>query len=564
MPFADRLSSIQRWLGLEGVVLLAALLGDLLIVFSAAFDFIGPRGRDLLLLPGMVLMIACALWGRWRPVQGTIAGAAVLVGWTAVIRYADVTPYSTLLVDTSLSETVAGLELVFFCVRRARPAVAFAAVTTLVVATLLAVTYRGDSEVLSDRWAETMLFGLVLLVAAVAAGIRFRVRGATRRTSAIATVFRDNWPLIGALCLPLFVELPPALDTGFHAFPLLACSVATAVLAVFASRYPVQAGLLASAVFVLSAPGFRFAPRYEMPFRAMPLTEVFAGLVIVAFLVRQVQGRRPWLTIGVMSAAVAATTVANVGADRQRLAQLALGAVLLLGIAIAIGLFFRARDSERTKIVEAAVTEAQTSERMALARELHDVVAHHVTGIVVQAQAAKLMGEGNPRLAMEALDKIEAAGTEALVAMRRLVRSMRSDGQATEQATTDLEADLRHLVDTAHHGVPTDVDLRLPQDVPPEVARSALRLVQESLTNIGKHAAGATRVEVLAEVSDAELHVRVTDDGRAEVRRPPGGSGGYGLVGMRERVELLHGRLTAGPVDGGWLVDAWLPLQGDE
>ncbi|HVW43738.1 MAG TPA: two-component sensor histidine kinase, partial [Amycolatopsis sp.] len=332
MPFTDRLSAIQRWLGLEGVVLLAALLGDLLIVFSAAFDFVGPRGRDLLLLPGMLLMIACALWGRWHPVQGTFAGAAVLVGWTAVIRYADVTPYSTLLVDTSLSETVAGLELVFFCVRRVRPGVAFAAVTTLVAATLFAVTYRGDSEVLSNRWVESLLFGLVLLVVAVAAGIQFRVRGTARRTSAIATIFRDNWPLIGALCLPLFVELPQALDTGFRAFPLLACSVATAVLAVVASRYPVQAGLLASAVFVLSVAGYQFAPRYEMPYRAMPLTEIFAGLVIVTFLVRRVQGRRLWLTIGTMSFAVAVTTVANVGINRGQLGGMALGAVLLLGI----------------------------------------------------------------------------------------------------------------------------------------------------------------------------------------------------------------------------------------
>ena len=564
MPFSDRLSSIQRWLGLEGVVLLAALAGDLLIVFSAAFDYVGPRGRDLLLLPGMLLMIACALWGRRHPVQGTFVAAAVLVGWTAVIHYFDVTPYSTLLADLSLSETVAGLELVFFCVRRVRPSVACAAVGTLVVATLLAVTYRGASHVLSERWAETMLFGLVLLVAAVAAGIQFRVRGAAQETSAIATVFRDNWPLIGALCLPLFVELPPALDIGFRAFPLLACSLATAVLAVHAARYPVQAGVLASAVFVMSATAFRFAPRYEMPFRIMPLTEIFAGLIIVMFVVRQVQGSRAWLTIGLLSFAAALTTAANVGGDRARLGQAALGAVLLLGIAVAIGLYFRARDSERAQVVEAAVTEAQTSERMALARELHDVVAHHVTGIVVQAQAAKMIGDTNPRLAMEALDRIEVAGTEALVAMRRLVGSMRSSAQATEQATTDLEADLRQLVATAHHGVPTAVEVRLQSGIPPEVARSALRLVQESLTNIGKHAAGATRVEVLAEVVGSALHVRVSDDGRPAVTGPPGRSGGYGLVGMRERVELLHGSLTAGPVDGGWLVDAWLPLRGEE
>lgn len=80
---------------------------------------------------------------------------------------------------------------------------------------------------------------------------------------------------------------------------------------------------------------------------------------------------------------------------------------------------------------------------------------------------------------------------------------------------------------------------------------------------MGKHAAGATKVSVLAEVRDGELHVRVSDDGLAPHPKPPGGSGGYGLVGMRERVELLHGRFTAGPVEHGWIVEAWLPLEGE-
>jgi signal transduction histidine kinase len=223
--------------------------------------------------------------------------------------------------------------------------------------------------------------------------------------------------------------------------------------------------------------------------------------------------------------------------------------------------------------VRSAVTDAQTAERMALARELHDVVAHHVTGIVVQAQAARLMAEQNPQVAVEAMGRIENAGVEALAAMRRLVRSMRGDAPAgssefSEQATTDLGADLRKLVERASHGVPTSMRLDLPPDLPHEVGRSALRLVQESLTNVGKHASDATEAFVLAEVSGTELHLRVTDNGSGPTRPPPGGSGGYGLVGMRERVALLKGRLSAGrDPDGGWRVEAWLPLaagEGDE
>jgi signal transduction histidine kinase len=156
--------------------------------------------------------------------------------------------------------------------------------------------------------------------------------------------------------------------------------------------------------------------------------------------------------------------------------------------------------------------------------------------------------------------------------MRRLVRSMRGDSPSgssefSEQATTDLAADLQRLVESGSHGVPTSLRLDLPPDLPHEVGRSALRLIQESLTNVGKHAAGVTEALVLAEVVGKELHIRVLDDGREQVDRPAGGSGGYGLVGMRERVALLHGRLTTGRgPDGGWRVEAWLPLEanGDE
>jgi signal transduction histidine kinase len=147
---------------------------------------------------------------------------------------------------------------------------------------------------------------------------------------------------------------------------------------------------------------------------------------------------------------------------------------------------------------------------------------------------------------------------------------MRGDAPAgssefSEQATTDLGADLRKLVESANHGVPTSMHLDLPPDLPHEVGRSALRLVQESLTNVGKHAAGATEAFVVAEVQGDQLHLRVTDNGRATAHRPAGGSGGYGLVGMRERVALLKGRLSAGRgPDGGWRVEAWLPLAAGE
>ncbi|WP_027933254.1 sensor histidine kinase [Amycolatopsis thermoflava] len=567
MPFSDRVTSAWRWLGLEGVLLLAAFLCDLAVVLPASVDSLGPRGRDLLLLPGMIALGACALWARTRPAVAVFAGAATLFASTFLIRATDAAAYTTLLSNVSLSETVAGLELVFFCVRRVRWAESIVGTGTLVLATLFATAYRNGSG--SRGLSETMLLGLVLLVAVVLAGLQFRRGQAPRKESAVRDLVREQWPLIGALSLPVFLELYQLLDSNIRALPALTCSLAAAATAVYATRRPLRAGLLLAGIIFATSAALWIAPRqYLLGYGALPFTEIVAGIIVVVLLVRSVEPKRAWGAIALMSAAVAFTTLTTVVSGRGRanmsdLRDLVIAAVLVLGIAVAAGLYFRARDSERRKVVEAAVADAQNSERMALARELHDLVAHHVTGIIVQAQAAKVIADQNPKVALEVIERIEAAGTEAMTAMRRLVGSMRAGGEAvTDQATMDLDADLRRLVESGHHGVPTEADVRVPADLPQEVARSALRLVQESLTNIGKHAAGATRACVLAEVRDGELHIRVADDGHQVVTRPAGGSGGYGLVGMRERVELLHGRLAAGPApDGGWVVEAWLPVE---
>ncbi|TVT52943.1 two-component sensor histidine kinase [Amycolatopsis rhizosphaerae] len=559
MSFSDRLNWAWRHLGLEGAVLLAALLGDLLIVFPAAFDDIGPKGRDLYLLPGILAMFACALWAKRRPAAAAFTAAAVLVGSTVLIHLTAAAAYSTLLNSLSLTETVAGLELVMATVRRERPASAFTSTVALTFAALFAVVMRSGGGHLTSGLVGTFGAGALLLAGAVAMGIRFRGPQRQRPPAAVTSLALAQWPLIGLLCLPLFLELNQTLHRGPWLFPLLLCSVAGAALAVYAARSPVLAAVLMSVTFLVSGVAGGASPvSSDRLFYTPPPTQVLAGMAIVVFLVRYTTRAQASAAIALMSVAVGLSVLE---APSVSLSTLFIGALLLLGISVAVGLYFRARDSERARAVEAAVTEAQTSERMALARELHDVVAHHVTGIVVQAQAAKMIGGQNPAMAMEALGRIEEAGTEALVAMRRLVGSMRSSTHTAEQATTDLEADLRGLVEAGHHGVPTEADLRISADVPQEVARSALRLVQESLTNVGKHAPNASRVHVLAETVGDELHIRVDNDGY-RVDRPAGGSGGYGLVGMRERVELLHGRLTAGPVDGGWLVEAWLPLHG--
>jgi signal transduction histidine kinase len=149
--------------------------------------------------------------------------------------------------------------------------------------------------------------------------------------------------------------------------------------------------------------------------------------------------------------------------------------------------------------------------------------------------------------------------------MRRLVGTLRGAdpaGSTPAGSGPDLADDVRRVVDRARAaGLPARLTVDLPDPVPPELARSVLRLVQESLTNAGKHAHQVSAVDVEVSGSDGALRVRVVDDGTAG-QDPVGGSGGYGLVGMRERVELLGGRFDAGPTGArGWQVLATLPVR---
>ncbi|WYW14975.1 histidine kinase [Amycolatopsis coloradensis] len=569
---------------MPAVVLLAALAFDLVFVTDAAFDDTGPRGIDLLLFPGIFAMVFCALWAQKRAAVAAVAASVVLVAYTLVVRYFNIPTYSSVLAHLSITEVVAGVEVLFYAARRTRPGVAFAVISGLVLATLTAVSgryYYGSES--NGTMAQAMLFGGLLLGGTLLFAIPGRDRTAHpknyEKLQKLNKLVMGQWPLIGLLGVALILEFGFTYESGAHGFPILVCSIVAAIVAIAAPRRPADAMVALTAVMLLSAlvtPFLRLRYDYPTP-GGVPGTQVVAGMGLVVTLVRAVGLSKAASRIAGLSMVVAVASILNTKRPTPRLmtdpddiAGLVVAALLLLGISVAIGLALRSRDSERTQVIQSAISDAQTSERMALARELHDVVAHHVTGIVVQAQAAKMMGEKNPQVAVEAMGRIEDAGVEALAAMRRLVRSMRGDAPAgssefSEQATTDLAADLRTLIERSNHGVKTSMKLELPPNVPHEVGRSALRLVQESLTNVGKHASGAKEALVIAEVCENELHIQVTDDGREPQGRPAGGSGGYGLIGMRERVALLHGRLSAGRAPGGgWRVEAWLPLEGEE
>ncbi|MEV4143256.1 histidine kinase [Amycolatopsis sp. NPDC049691] len=583
-----RAAALVRRIGVPSAVLFAALLFDVVFTTQAALDDHGPKFIDFGLLPGIFAMVACAQWAQKRAAVAGVAGGVVLVFSTLWIHAFRIPAYSSVLPKITITEVVAGVLMVYYVTRRARAGVAFCVVSFLVVGGLVALfgRYRGVNDIDGGTATQGLVFGLLLLLGPVVPAITLRDRRPkadprTRKLQRVNELALGQWPLIGLLGFALIFEFGYTYSSNARGFPILFCSLAAAVIAVLAPRRPADALLGIAGILLLSAlvtPFLHLRYDYPMP-GGVPFVQVIAAMGVIVTLTRARGLSQSWPRIGILSAVVALAAIVNsnkpagLETDPQILSTLAFSAALLLGISIAVGLMLRSRDSERTTVVQSAVADAQTAERMALARELHDVVAHHVTGIVVQAQAARLMASQKPEVAVEAMERIENAGVEALAAMRRLVRSMRGDAPAgssefSEQATTDLGADLRKLVEGANHGVPTSMHLDLPPDLPHEVGRSALRLVQESLTNVGKHASDATDAFVLAEVQGDELHLRVTDNGHETARRPAGGSGGYGLVGMRERVALLKGRLSAGRgPDGGWRVEAWLPLaagEGDE
>ncbi|MFI8099961.1 sensor histidine kinase [Streptomyces sp. NPDC086023] len=234
---------------------------------------------------------------------------------------------------------------------------------------------------------------------------------------------------------------------------------------------------------------------------------------------------------------------------------------VLTVVVAAYSLLLRLQAVQRVRELRAV----RTAERLELARELHDLVAHHVTGIVVEARAARFTG-ADAEQAARTLDRIQSAGEEALGAMRRLVRILREDdGPGPGTAPAAGLAQIRELAERfSATGPPVALHIEqgLDSRVPGDVAATAHRIVLEALTNITKHAAGATAVRIGVRTVPTGLEVRVADDGGHPARlADQARGGGFGLAGMTERAEAMGGSLTAGPTpEGGWLVTALLPL----
>ncbi|HSA49374.1 MAG TPA: histidine kinase [Yinghuangia sp.] len=222
----------------------------------------------------------------------------------------------------------------------------------------------------------------------------------------------------------------------------------------------------------------------------------------------------------------------------------------------------RAARLERERDAHAEV--AAAAERARIARELHDVVAHNVSVMVVQADGAAYAIGTSPDRAREALTTISTTGREALAEMRRLLGVLRSDADRGPYAPQPGVDQLGDLVDRVRDAG-LSVDLRVtgvPVELPKGVALASYRIVQEALTNTRKHAGPTATASVVIGYGEDALDMVVTDDGRGA--DAPGDGMGHGLVGMRERVAMLGGRLETGPADeGGWRVHAVLPYVAD-
>ena len=299
-------------------------------------------------------------------------------------------------------------------------------------------------------------------------------------------------------------------------------------------------------------------------------TSMMVILILLYSLVRWGSGRE--ILVGMPC--IAAVVALGMYAAAATAPDLIGGSLLLLLIA-SLAAVFRAR----ADLWQRQRREIRTQERLALARELHDTVAHHVSAIAVQAQAGGVIVRTQPAQAAQMLTAIEAEATRTLAEMRAMVRVLREDdwedgredgreggrgdGRGGERAAYSPLPGVADLPTLARADATPAVDVSLTGAVtalPRPVDAAVYRIAQEALTNALRHARSATRVAIDLSRAGDSVRLRVTDDGLPHPGSvaPPG----FGLTGMAERAQLLGGSLQAGPAPhGGWVVEAVLPVE---
>ncbi len=284
--------------------------------------------------------------------------------------------------------------------------------------------------------------------------------------------------------------------------------------------------------------------------------------------------RRVWRTVGGAVALLTTIAVLGVIVPSEELPAAAVVGIVAIHLTTAIAgqivydrrqrlaeLEVRAVRAETER--ELATRQAVLDERSRIARDLHDIVAHGMSVMVVQAGAAQRLVAGQPERATVALEQIQVTGREALTEMRRMLGVLRSEEHSIEltpQPTMDdLDQVVRHCIDS---GVPTELIVK--GERPSRAVGADMtgyRIVQEALTNVIKHAGRPVRAMVKVTYAPNAIRVEITDDGHGATIEELRAQVGHGIIGMRERIELFHGTLQAGPrPGGGFRVSATIPL----
>lgn len=363
------------------------------------------------------------------------------------------------------------------------------------------------------------------------------------RPAGAPPVGRVDWLLVGAFEAAALVEGILRPDLIWRPFVTVLAMALMPVLLWRRSR-PLLAALIG-----FGAAGLLSVLQLSAQTEDLGLYAMMAILILLYSLVRWGSGQEVVLGLACVTAVVAlAMYVSSV-----RWADVFGGSVfLLLFIALAAVFRYRAGLWQRQRL------DIRNEERLALARDLHDTVAHHVSAIAVQAQAGGVVAGTQPEKAAEVLAAIEQEASRTLAEMRSTVRVLREDGVAysPQPGVADLlalaRADATPAVEISLAGSLTEL--------PGSVDAAIYRLAQEALTNAVRHARSATRVEIDVRREGDVVRLRIADDGRIDPgqRAEPG----FGLLGMAERAQLLGGSLSAGPgPEGGWVVEAVLPAK---
>ncbi len=280
-------------------------------------------------------------------------------------------------------------------------------------------------------------------------------------------------------------------------------------------------------------------------------SSVSATLILAYALFRWGSGREAVSGLGL----IAVWLTLTIATEATTVAETVAGYAFFL-FATALGAAIRYRAKIRLRDLD----HAKAREREQLARELHDTVAHHVSGIAIQAQAGRAVAASDPERAIEALAVIEDAASRTLTELRAIVGVLRR-GQQAELAPQPGVAEVEQLA-TDGRTLPCVQVTLLGEldDLSPAIGAAIYRLAQESVTNARRHAVHATRVTVAVTGDADQVRLAIEDDGSAAGGRGPAG---YGLVGMRERATLLGGTFHAGPAaERGWRVEAVVPRTG--